>query len=316
MTILTIVVIAIILCLCFILVHKNSQVDVNKVNRNSSSKVQSSTSINKKLNDYTISDLKETPKLSAVSMMLYGIYNLDNEQWSSQKNIFNQSQNMQIKAYGTKADYVLKPDNKFGLGYTFIDKDMNQVEFFVLNQAGKKVKVKSAKTTEVLNFINHKFTSEKLLKYISNLTLSTVQSDVSSQKNVVKQSDLSDQDLYFKVMIFYGMKNADGVWATYNKEFERGATAVFHVLTDTGGSGRVTNINFGQQGGKAIFVLPDISDKSGKYWFSSSSGVDVPGKSDSDEGTYATPEEILKYINNNGGRNALKNINLEVKRDN
>ena len=70
-TILTIVVIAIILCLCFILVHKNSQVDVNKVNRNSSSKVQSSTSINKKLNDYTISDLKETPKLSAVSMMLY-----------------------------------------------------------------------------------------------------------------------------------------------------------------------------------------------------------------------------------------------------
>lgn len=308
MTIITIVVIAIILCLCFILVHKNSQVDVNKINRNSTSKVQSSTSINKRLNDYTISDLKETPKLSAVSMMLYGIYNLDNEQWSSQKNIFNQSQNMQIKIYGTKADYVLKSDNKFGIGYTFIDKDMDQVEFFVLNQAGKKVKVKSAKTTEVLNFINHEFTNDKLLKYMSNLTLSTVQSDASSQKDVIKQSDLSDQDLFLKVMIFYGLKNGDGLWVKYNEIIENGSTDVFYVLTDAGGNGRATFIRLGHQVVEGSdnyvgFSLPDMNHPDEGYGFGATNS----------QGIQATPEKILKYINDNGGRSALKNINIETK---
>ena len=297
------------------LMGKHTNKDSRPVSGVSNSKrVESST---RKSNDYTVTDLKNNPKLAAVSFILYGANNMDSVTWGKQKDCFKESQELIVKARGeNKADYILARNGQAesDIGYTLTGKNLNQVNFFTLNGSNTKVNIESVNVKKVILFINTKFTDKELNEYMNNITISTSNTDSSSQQSsTIKQKDMANQDVYFKVMIFYGLKNAYGVWNSFNNELENGNNSSFDVLSGTGGNGRATRIHFGNQDGEAQIGLPDSS---GKYTFSYDDGEDEANASNDPKVVYATSEEILKYINDNGGYKAINGINVKVRSDN
>ncbi|NLS63325.1 hypothetical protein [Lactiplantibacillus plantarum] len=301
-------------------VNNEKSTSVPSVSKNQRVESSDSVSSTRKISNYTVTDLKNNAKLAAVSFILYGANNINSAKWVNQRDCFRGSQKLIVKVRSeNKADYILAGNGQSvsEVGYTLTGKYLNQIHFFTLNGSNKKSYVASVDVKKVLLFINTKFTNKELNEYTNNLTVSTDDTNGSAPKsNIIKQEDLKNQNVYYKVMIFYGLNNAYGIWTAFNNELANNKNAPFDVLSGTGGNGRATHIHFGQQEGEAQIGLPDPGNSSGKYVFSYDNGEDDSNGASDPTVAYATSEEILKYVNNNGGYQAINGINVKVRTDN
>ncbi|MFB9769984.1 hypothetical protein [Lactiplantibacillus modestisalitolerans] len=257
----------------------------------------SSSSQSTALNNYTVEDLTSKPKLAATSIVLYGVNQLPNQVWRNHQSILNQPQTLKVKGTGSQTKYLIALNADSEIGYRFTGETNEQVNYFVQNQANGKTNVATVAIKKIVTYLNYHVQPNQVASGVGNLTVTVDNGAAKADK--ITLADWKDSHLYYQTMLFYGLKNAGGGWVEYNQAFERqGSNQTFQVEINAGGNGRATIVMaYGDQQGEAGFTLP-VNDGRRLYDF--------------EQDTSATTEQILKFVNEHGGKSAVRQVKIET----